>query len=444
MQIDAHIHFFTRSLLSENAGRFLSVVRAAYLAQGLIHRQERSRKADPAALARFLEDGLFADPQKILDSLDLVYGPFWQYVPLMMDLDYAMDGGEEESDEPEPNVDYPKNPEFDTGLRRRTWRQVEEAWKSVFGDRFEWSSFEWGARKLLVSNSFETQRAELVALKAANPDRVFPFLGIDPRREHRDGISLVELVGDYVGPGRPFAGIKLYTSSGFSPTDPALYGSGGLYAHCQKHHVPITLHFGSGGFATPASSVVVRGDIFHPLSGEAVPVESVYPDNRVRFTTPMSPHKIDRAVAERQMLLNHPRLWEKVLQTWPNLFINFAHAGGPVQAAEYLRHRLPNWTSWVLGQAIRYPNVYVDLSGYCDVDVSLTDFISILHEHHSRLRPRLLYGSDYFLSQLKDPDLAAYRDRHRNAAGSWWKRYSGKNSRRFLRGGIEKKRLFLR
>ena len=444
MFIDAHIHFFTRSLLSENAGRFLAFVRAAYLAQGLIHRQDRSKKADPAALAHFLENGLFADPQDILDSLDLVYGPRWQYVPLMMDLDFAMDGGDEEPEDPDAYIDFIKNQESETSLRRRTWHLVEEAWKNVFGDRFESHSFEWGAKKLLVSNSFETQRAELTALKASNPDRVFPFLGIDPRREHRDGISLVELVGDYVGPGRPFAGIKLYTSSGFSPTDPALYGSCGLYAHCQKHRVPITLHFGSGGFATPASSVVVRGDIYHPLSGEVVPVESLYPENRVRFTVSMSPYKIDRAVAERQMLLNHPRLWEKVLQTWPNLYINFAHAGGPVQAAEFLRYRSPNWTSWALRQATRYRNVYVDLSGYCDVDVTLSDFMSTLHEYHPGLRNKLLYGSDYFLSQLKDPDLGAYRNRHRESAGPWWKRYSGKNPQRFLRGGIEKKRLFLR
>ena len=401
--------------LGEQVGRLLVFLRAAYAAEGLVD---------------MMETGLSDTSEAVMLSLDHAYGPGWSYAPLAMDLEYAM-GGEDEGWNPgQPGLPgLPGENEGEPGFRRRFLNRVEEAWKVVFGE-----GLEWGARRLLANDSFSRQRNELTALKALYPDRVYPFLGIDPRRQHIDRTNLVELTGDYVGPGRPFTGIKLYTSSGFSPTDPALFDRGGLYEHCRRQRIPVTVHFGSGGFATPLSSVTVRGDVYHPLYGDIVPVRECYPDGRVTFEVKMSPGTIGMAVRERQMRLNHPRLWEKVLDRWPGLVINFAHAGGSYQAGDWLEHsRYPNWTRWSLRQAARRRGVYVDLSSHAGTDVDFPRFAEAVRKRYPALRRKILYGSDYFLTHLKDPDIRAYRDRHRESFGGWWRAMSITNPGRFLR-----------
>jgi len=440
MPIDAHVHFFTRSLMTENAGRLLALIRAATMAEGFIRREESGM--DPQALVSVIETGLRDSPAAVMRTLDDAYGPGWAYVPLMMDLEYALE--DDGIEVPPANEAIPAAPirlyqngsssaesEKERSLRRRIWRRVEDAWRVMFGE-----GLEWGARKLLAAGSFDRQRSDLTALKADCPDRVFPFLGLDPRRRWNDGTDLAELVGDYVGPGRPFAGVKLYTSAGFSPTDPALFAPGGLYDHCRRRRLPITVHFGSSGFATPRSSIRVRGDVYQPLYGAVVPADLC------RFHIKMTPGTLNAAVAERQMKLNHPRLWEKVLDRWPGLVINFAHAGGSQQTDAWVEDpATPNWVAWALDQASRRRGVYVDLSGHSGSDQDLPSFLSVLRKRRPALRRKILYGSDFFLSSLKDPDIRSFRDAHQKAFGSWWGALSRRNPARFLAGGAGSRRI---
>jgi predicted TIM-barrel fold metal-dependent hydrolase len=428
----------------------MALLRAAYLAEGLIRREDSAGGMDPNALMDIIDTGFKNSPEAVMDSLDIAYGPGWSYVPLMMDIEYALEdsegislGADNGRFSPPPAVDgsslgrngvfgYEAPPggadrfdRVDRGPRRRFLKRLEEAWRVLFGE-----GLEWGARRLLAGDSFELQRRELTELKAARPERVFPFLGIDPRKQHVGGVDLVEYIGDYAGPGRPFAGVKLYTSSGYSPTDPVLFGRKGVYAHCRRRRIPVTVHFGASGFATPLQAVRVRGDVYDPLCGDAVPADLC------RFDVKMTPGTINAAVRERQMKLNHPRLWKKVLDRWPGLVINFAHAGGAPQAAAWLDDPVrPGWTAWALRQAARRRGVYVDLSGYAPGGIRLTALAERMRRRRPSLRRKILYGSDYFLSALKDPDIRAYRDAHRASFGTWWRAVSERNPKRFLAGG---------
>ncbi len=488
MPLDSHVHFFTRSLLSAKAGRLVALLRASSAAEGLIRGEESGRKGlNPNALMDIIDTGLKDTPEEVMLSLDDAYGPGWSFVPLMMDIEYALvnhENGDEgdgigsmepqkerqdhhrtsavrggnasdfsEDDSawargfsaysgifgslfparPEPEISAP----FDAAAHtegtdrserwphRRLMNRLEEAWRILFGD-----GLEWGARRLLAHESFETQRRELTELKAAFPDRVYPFLGIDPRRRHRDGVDLVEFVGDYVGPGRPFAGVKLYTSSGYSPTDPALFDSKGLYAHCSRYRIPITVHFSPSGFATPLQSIRIRGDVYDPLFGGPLSADIC------RFDVKMTPGTINAAVRERQMRLNHPRLWDKVLKRWPDLVINFAHAGGAPHASGWVENpEHSGWAAWALRQASEKRGVYVDLSGYAGAEADLSLLANRMKKRRPALKRKILYGSDYFLTSLKDPDVRFYLQSHKDAFGSWWRAISEKNSKRFLSGG---------
>ena len=428
MPIDAHVHFFTRALMSESGGRLLALLRAAAAAEHLIRRHQPYGSLDTGTLVELLESGFPENSTDALKDMDAAYGPNWSYVPLMLDLEYTFTDSSalEESSEHDEGRQDPDGGRL-RRMRHSLWDRVEEAWELAAG-----GNLEHGAARLLAPDSFRIQRRDLTALKADIPDRIFPFLGLDPRRQHDEGVNLTELAGDYVGPGCPFCGIKLYTATGFSPTDPALFNPGGLYEHCVRNRIPITVHFALGGFATPLSSVWIRGDIYNPDYGEAVPAGD-RGEGRLNFATKMTGGTIPAAVHERQVFLNHPRLWDKVLRRWPGLIINFAHAGGSEETAGYLNGEA-GWMWWLFHRAMKYRGVYADFSAHPGDDGLLEPLGKVLKKH-SLLRRKLLFGSDYFLSALSERDPAVYLGRHREAFGFAWKAISERNAARFLSGG---------
>ncbi len=219
---------------------------------------------------------------------------------------------------------------------------------------------------------------------------IYPFLAIDPRRP-----GIVEYAKDNVGKNKLFAGIKLYCPNGYSPTDPLLFGSegnrDGLYAWCEDNGIPVTAHNSDGGFATLAASVVVNGDIqvngkLHQLNNELL-----------KFSKKITEKD---AIYERALALNHPLIWRKVADKYPNLLLNLAHFGGGRQLEAAMDHP-ENKTLWSnqiieLIKDERY-NVYTDVSCFYDFD-AIEKLIN--SEVYPKIQKRILYGSDYTLLLL--------------------------------------------
>jgi predicted TIM-barrel fold metal-dependent hydrolase len=138
---------------------------------------------------------------------------------------------------------------------------------------------------------------------------VFPFLAIDPRRP-----GIADYARANVGKGKTFAGVKLYCPTGYSPTDPLLFGPdgerGGIYAFCEDNGIPVTTHNSDGGFATLARNVYITGLIhvngqLHQLNNELLKFsKAIYEKD---------------AIYERALTLNHPLIWGKVAEKYPNL-----------------------------------------------------------------------------------------------------------------------------
>lgn len=219
---------------------------------------------------------------------------------------------------------------------------------------------------------------------------VFPFLAVDPRRE-----DITEYAQTNMGKGKIFAGMKLYCPTGYSPTDPKLFGTedkrDGLYAFCEDNGIPVTTHNSDGGFATLAKSVFITGDInvngkLHYLNNE-----------RVIFSKAV--YEKD-GVYERALTLNHPVLWQKVVEKYPNLRLNLAHFGGGRQLDAALSYpdNLNLWSNRIIAllKDKRY-KVYTDVS--CFTEFSTIDKL-IASPVYPEIRERILFGSDYTLLLL--------------------------------------------
>lgn len=244
-------------------------------------------------------------------------------------------------------------------------------------------------KKTTQRDGWEEQLRQIIELKnhPDYTDKVFPFLAVDPRRP-----GIAEYAKENVGKGKLFAGIKLYCPNGYSPTDPLLFGTegkkDGIYGFCEENGIPVTAHNSDGGFATLAKSVIVNGlihvnGVLHQLDNE-----------RVIFTKSILEKE---AVYERALTLNHPLIWGKVAEKYPNLLLNLAHFGG----GQELKAAIENpedetlWSNRIIAliKDQRF-KVYTDISCYSDFNV-IKKFIA--SPVYNEIKSKVLYGSDYTL-----------------------------------------------
>ncbi len=218
------------------------------------------------------------------------------------------------------------------------------------------------------------QVRQIQDLVKANNSKVFPFLAVDPRRE-----GILDLVKELVGgPKKPFLGVKLYASMGFSPTDPVLFGDSKnddcLYRYCETQGIPITIHCSPGGSSTFDDSVVING-IIRVTGDTGVTVVDGYQgsidsdglcsvNGTVKFSRSITDGFSDM-VRERALTLNHPAIWRRVLESYNDLYLNFAHFGGDAEVDAFIDHIHHNnnwggfsWTKQILDLITEYKNAY--------------------------------------------------------------------------------------
>ncbi len=254
-------------------------------------------------------------------------------------------------------------------------------------------------------------------------DMVYPFLAIDPRRP-----GIAEYAKANVGKGKLFVGIKLYCPTGFSPTDPLLFGTNGqrngIYAFCEDNGIPVTTHNSDGGFATLAKSVMISGLIqvngkLHQLNNELL-----------KFSKAI--HEKD-AIYERALALNHPLIWGKVVEKYPKLLLNLAHFGGgrQLEAAMDNPGNLNLWSNRIIEllKDNRY-RVYTDVS--CFSEFSSIDKLIKSQVYHE-IKHRILYGSDYTLLLLFEDNFEENVRQFKTSFGSDFDIIARDNPKEFLK-----------
>ncbi len=254
-------------------------------------------------------------------------------------------------------------------------------------------------------------------------DMVYPFLAVDPRRP-----GIAEYARANVGKGKLFAGVKLYCPNGYSPTDPLLFGSegkrDGIYAFCEDNGIPVTAHNSDGGFATLSKSVYVNGLIqvngqLHQLNNELL-----------KFSKAINEKD---AVYERALALNHPLIWRKVAEKYPNLLLNLAHFGGGRQLEAALDNpdRTDLWSNRIIDliKDKRY-HVYTDVS--CYSEFRAIDKL-IASQVFPEIKRKILYGSDYTLLLLFEDNFDDNVSQFINKFGSDFDIIARENPMEFLK-----------
>ena len=365
LTIDAHCHLFNHEVLSWRL--LVDFILSRMRPRGTRARLETAGGiSELKRIIRFFKTGLM-DTENIYGKL-LAEGGCNTVVPLMFDLDYCMKGAD--------GAD---------GLRRRKAckRNVKRE------ARKEWAAF-------------RMQEEELLKLAAAHPGRVLPFYVVDPRRPGNwlhgpDGTIDISpmtdrLVPELGGKGG-FYGFKLYCPNGYSPTDPALMA---LYEYCERHGAPLTAHCSGGGFASFSTSITVHGHVYR--NGEVVPHDGVLEFRHYRLTDKLR-------VKEKAELLNHPRLWEKVMEAFPRLRLNLAHFGCQDEGME--------WTELIYGMMEKFPGLHTDLSCITET-AKLREMREYFLKAPEQVRRKFLFGSDFYLNLLFLDGMKEYMENFRN------------------------------
>lgn len=438
---DAHCHIFGREIIS---GRIIML-----LLQELLSYQKAKDNSGKLPvvpqLTRYIsndEEGetgsvakniikyfaLNKDSFQMLNDLEKEYyelkSGVYRYIPLMFDLEMTFRNKYYENDV-ENSIDQVQN-EFDGKIKEfindieNLVDKFEKAKESIFNGSLVENEESVRVLKIILfllkslnnarinlkdntKNGYIRQIEELKGLKVRYGNNLFPFLATDPRRKGMSGY-----ITDNVGRDNSFYGIKMYAPNGYSPTDPLLFedekafiNGQCLYAYCIENRIPIMAHCSNAGFSTFAMELEVCGDILvHDPNGDIIITDENGNATRYRFDHYATPTLITfnssltnggfaLAVRERACALNHPRIWRKVLERYPELTLCLAHFGG--ESIE--------WRMEIAKLMRDYDNVYTDLSCMTD-EKKLIQIKADYFDKNDPVTEKIMYGSDFFLNML--------------------------------------------
>ncbi len=393
MLIDAHCHFFTNSILADRLQKdTASLIKFS---------KKFSSQPSSAALrgaTSFLTTGIENAPEDMYEYMKDGYGCDFIAVPLMLDLTFAFMSPEQKKKNENSMLkvlELMKSSNIPTKHIESIEKRLDSFERSVLGiDVFQ--------------NSYEKQIEDLTKIKEKMPDRVYPFFSVDPRRNDEFEGGILSEIKKYVGKNKPFTGVKLYSSLGYSPTHPVLFDNSkgqSVYGYCERHKIPITVHSSVEGFSHFLDKNKVDGDIYYPEAGKCVPAESLYEDGIVTYEKNVPTINFEDITRERLVLLNHPVIWRKVLEKYPKLKIDLAHFGGVIQSYKYATNDKSSfWTEYIIEMLDEFPNVYTDLSCFYEQDNN-ADYMKVIYKNlyrklSKKAKEKVMFGSDYYMLAL--------------------------------------------
>ena len=225
-------------------------------------------------------------------------------------------------------------PAVEEGLRRFFRLQGPPAGVEEMAEQYR----QWDIFGVIFSVDTETTTGEapdtndyVADIVRSHPDQFIGFASVDP---HRGEPAVAELERSITDLG--LRGLKLHpTLQAFFPNDRQFYP---LYEKCSELGVPVLFHsgFGAAGAGMPGGGGL-----------------------KLKYSAPIP--GIDDVAAD-----------------FPRLNVIMAHAGWP-------------WTEEQIAVALHKPNVFLDLSGWAPRYIPEP----LIREANSRLRDKVLFGSDY-------------------------------------------------
>lgn len=241
-----------------------------------------------------------------------------------------------------------------------------------------------------VSQKYDKQLEELSKIATSFPDRVIPFVHVDPRRPGFELImrNAVEKLG--------FKGIKLYPPLGVYPFDKRLKV---VYDYCKEKSLPVMTH------CSPHNPVrfKVHKKILHPVQHKrdmddlrALAENNPFSD----VNTKGLDHK------ELCDLFTHPKNYATVCEKHPMVKICLAHFGSTREWKKYKKDKTDpeNWVNIIRNMVKKYRYLYTDIS-YLMYFKEYHKLLKDMLDNDEGLRRKVLFGSDFYMPMNRDKDL---------------------------------------
>ncbi|MFT3796733.1 amidohydrolase family protein [Flavobacterium sp.] len=278
-----------------------------------------------------------------------------------------------------------------------------------------------------TKSGFEGQIQQVIDIKRQYPDRMQIFLGIDPRWKNT-GSELRKTVESYFetrieSGGRsiyPFAGLKIYPSTGFYAFD---YRLKETFEWAAANGVPVMSHcYYLGGIFNYSKAVIEQNLVsFDPYAN------AFYAGPK--FITEKNFKKWIVGGQETANCKNscsyflEPYSYRTMLDKLPNLKVCFAHFGGVDQIrasiipAKNPQQSIPygvakkNWFTQIQEIIAHYPGAYTDISydvaeGAVEKDNFLYNMFYL--EANKPYGNKVLYGTDFFMTEIETEEQNTY------------------------------------
>jgi uncharacterized protein len=226
-----------------------------------------------------------------------------------------------------------------------------------------------------IIDDFQIQIEKMRALRDKYPDRILPFLALDPNNPNmkENFMKVFAERGDY-----NFFGVKIYPSLGYLPSHPLLMD---IFSVCEEKKIPVTAHC-SGAIVHSGNKIIrdIRG--FHQESNGGwsdIPITRSF-----------------RKRSDYANFFNQPANWKPVLERFPNLKLNLAHFGGDDAWKKFSSGEKENWVNRIIDMMYRFENLYADFS-YTFYKQSYSRALKKLLTENELISSRIMYGSDYYM-----------------------------------------------
>lgn len=399
MNIDVHCHLFNKKMASVRL--LFYVVKDILEKKQTIGNKSTSAPLDWVSILRIgcLVKMLFSKDNDTLLNYISKYEPDTVFVPLMFDLEFAVESDEAVEMLRQMKIKLQDELKHSSNILLRFIGGVSN-FENLFNevdDLIHEKEKAGGS----TYDTFDEQYKQLVDIRNRYPSVIRPFFAVDPRR---DGVY--EKM-KYALEKEGFAGIKMYCPNGYSPLDPRLDS---VYQYCLEKNIPITAHCSYGGFATLENKVYVKG--------------AIYKDNKVQeydgdlaFTKTIIQLG---GVEERALTLNHPDLWNVVLNKYKGLKLNLAHMG--VRGVDDPDEKY-EWSKLIAEMMLEHENLYTDFS--CVKEKEIISYLWELATNADQkcgfalnVTDRIMFGTDFWLNMLFT-DMKSYMKNFESAfAGS--------------------------
>jgi predicted TIM-barrel fold metal-dependent hydrolase len=220
---------------------------------------------------------------------------------------------------------------------------------------------------------YSQQIENMKNLRDAHPDKLLPFVALDPRNPDLNDIFSTAFDEEH-----NFFGVKIYPSLGYLPSNSKLMQ---IYEACEAKRIPVTTHCGGGTLHSSHCRIEnIQGQRMDENNQPVNIIESRWFLTRGSYAD----------------YFNHPKNWEPVLYAFPKLKLNLAHFGGDTQWEKLVRGKNNTWVSRIMDMMTRYENVYADFS-FNIWDHKIYDIFRKEIENNALIAERTLYGSDYYM-----------------------------------------------